>query len=320
MKTFSIGGLKTLSDENRLRLLNLLLFQELNVQELTEILGIGQSRVSRHLKQLSDGGFVRSRRDGLWAYYRAVDDGEPRRLLDAISYLFEEEEIYRADRRFAREQLKAGRLATRRFFDAVASDWEKLRLEILGELDLTEQIAAAVPEGVVVADLGCGSGALLPSLARTADAVIGIDASERMLVEARRRLERGSVAGVQLRLGELEHLPMGDGEGDWAIINLVLHHLRTPELGLREASRVIGPEGGLIVVDFDRHQEELLRSRYGDRWLGFSREEMTAWLNKSGLRVDETRELPVKLGLTAVLWRARKSTGLESTQKSRSKT
>jgi ubiquinone/menaquinone biosynthesis C-methylase UbiE/DNA-binding transcriptional ArsR family regulator len=320
MQLFSIRGLKTLSDENRLRLLNLLLFQELNVQELTEILGIGQSRVSRHLKQLTDGGFVRSRRDGLWAYYRAVDDGEPRRLLDSISYLFAEEGIYQADRRFARELFKAGKLATRRFFDTVAADWENLRLEILGELDLTEKIAAAVPEGVVVADLGCGSGALLPSLARTAATVIGIDASGRMLLEARRRIERGSVAGVQLRLGELEHLPMGDGEADWAIINLVLHHLRTPEVGLREASRVICPEGGLIVVDFDVHQEELLRSRYGDRWLGFPREEMTAWLAESGFRIDETQELPVKLGLTAVLWRTSKSTDLESTKNSRSKT
>jgi hypothetical protein len=47
---------------------------------------------------------------------------------------------------------------------------------------------------------------------------------------------------------------------------------------------------------------------------------MTAWLAESGFRIDETQELPVKLGLTAVLWRTSKSTDLESTKNSRSKT
>jgi len=308
MQFSSIQAFKNLADENRLRLLNLLLAQELNVQELTAILGIGQSRVSRHLRQLSDGGFLRSRRDGLWAYYRVVDDGDPRRLLGAVAYLFETEELYRADRRVARDLLRQGRVADLRFFDSVAPEWERLRVEILGALDLTARIAAALPgpEIGVVSDLGCGSGALLPSLARRARTVIGVDASERMLLEARRRLDGEAATGVELRLGELEHLPMRDAETDWAIINLVLHHLRAPAAGIREAARTIRPGGGLIVVDLEKHREELLRSRYGDRWLGFSRDELEAWLTESGFHLEEAVDLPLRLGLTAVLWRARR--------------
>jgi ubiquinone/menaquinone biosynthesis C-methylase UbiE len=309
MQNFTVSAFKILGEENRLRLLNLLLSKELNVQELTAILGIGQSRVSRHLKQLTDGGFLRSRRDGLWAYYRAAAEGEPRRLLDAVAYLFEEEELYRADRRIAAELLKQGRAADLRFFDSVAPEWERLRLEILGELDLTATIAGTLPELAegVVTDLGCGSGVLLPVLARKAASVIGVDASERMLLEARRRIQSNAATNVELRLGELEHLPMRDSESDWVVVNLVLHHLRTPLAGLQEAARVIRSGGGLIVVDLEKHRDELMRSRFGDRWLGFSRNELESWLTEAGFRVEEIREFPLRPGLTAVLLRARRT-------------
>jgi SAM-dependent methyltransferase len=297
-------ALKALGDETRLRLLNLLLRQELNVQELTEILQMGQPRVSRHLKILTDEGFLSSRRDGLWVFYRAAGEGESRKLLESVAYLFEAGEPYQADLRYAARVLQEGRQATRRFFDAVAADWESLRADILGQLDLGETIAGSLPDCGVVSDLGCGNGALLPHLRRRAATVIGVDASERMLFEARRRLDSQTLGGVELRLGELEHLPMGDEEADWAVINLVLHHLPDPQAGLREAARVVRPDGGLIVVDFDRHAEELLRSRYGDRWLGFAERDMSEWLSAAGFRIHERRELPARLGLTAVLWRA----------------
>ncbi|MBN1835977.1 MAG: metalloregulator ArsR/SmtB family transcription factor [Spirochaetales bacterium] len=299
-----LPAFKALGEQTRLRLLNLLLHHELNVQELTEILQMGQPRVSRHLKVLADSGFLDSRRDGLWAFYRVRGQGESRRLLDAIAYLFQGEEPFQEDLRCARGLLQEGRQATRRFFDAVAADWENLRSDILGQLDLAAAIAARLPHCPVVSDLGCGSGALLGPLTRRADTVIGIDASERMLFEARRRLERQSLGGVQLRLGELEHLPMGDAETNWAVVNLVLHHLQDPRAGLREAARVVQPGGGLIVVDFDKHAEELLRSRYGDRWLGFTDQEMTGWMVEVGFRVEQRHKLPVRLGLTALLWRA----------------
>lgn len=65
--------LKVLSDTNRLRILNLLYVQELCVCELEYLLGISQSNLSKHLRLMSDAGFLESRRENKFAYYRIKD-------------------------------------------------------------------------------------------------------------------------------------------------------------------------------------------------------------------------------------------------------
>lgn len=62
--------LKILSDNNRLRILNLLYVQELCVCELEYLLGISQSNLSKHLRLMSDAGFLESRRQNKFAYYK----------------------------------------------------------------------------------------------------------------------------------------------------------------------------------------------------------------------------------------------------------
>ncbi len=61
--------LKALADETRLRILNLVCRRELCVCQIVEVLGIGQSKASRHLATLRHAGLVTDRREGLWMYY-----------------------------------------------------------------------------------------------------------------------------------------------------------------------------------------------------------------------------------------------------------
>jgi ArsR family transcriptional regulator len=60
---------KALSDETRLRILNLLLVRECCVCEVMQVLNISQTRASRNLNMLYDAGFLKLRRESLWAYY-----------------------------------------------------------------------------------------------------------------------------------------------------------------------------------------------------------------------------------------------------------
>lgn len=65
--------LKIMSDNNRLRILNLLHIQELCVCELEYLLGISQSNLSKHLRLMNDAGFLECRRQNKFAYYKIKD-------------------------------------------------------------------------------------------------------------------------------------------------------------------------------------------------------------------------------------------------------
>lgn len=67
-----VRSLKALSDETRLRILNVLLERECCVCEVMQALEISQTRASRNLNILYDAGFLKVRREGLWSIY-AVD-------------------------------------------------------------------------------------------------------------------------------------------------------------------------------------------------------------------------------------------------------
>ncbi|MFH0981984.1 MAG: metalloregulator ArsR/SmtB family transcription factor [Planctomycetota bacterium] len=60
---------KALADETRLRILHLLVRGELCVCDIMTVLGIGQSKTSRHLAYLRNAGLVHDRREGVWMYY-----------------------------------------------------------------------------------------------------------------------------------------------------------------------------------------------------------------------------------------------------------
>lgn len=295
---------KALADETRLRLAAIVRRHELNVGELVAVLGMGQPRISRHLKILVEAGLVDCRREGLWAFYCAASTGPGRRMLDASAALMDDP-MFAADASRADAAVRERVQATRRFFDAVAGHWRDLSREVLGELDLPGEIALRVPDGAAVADLGCGPGELLERLSMRACLVIGVDNSARMLELAGQRLNgkasQNNRAGVSLRLGDLTHLPLREGEAQACVFSMVLHHLPDPVAALSEARRVLCLGGRLIIADFDRHENEAMRVLYGDARLGLDRQMLRAWLEEAGFMPGQTDLYPVNQGLTVLI-------------------
>ena len=293
--TTPLAWFKALADETRLRLVRILSRQELSVGEIVAVLGLGQSRVSRHLGILVGCGLLVGRRDGSWSFYKTAPDGPAAaflaKLADCLDTAGPE-----ADLTAMAAVLKERRLETRRFFNTIAPDWAALRREVLGELDPAELVREVMPRVGTAVDLGCGPGDLLPVLAERAGAVIGVDSAPSMLGLAERH---SAGLAVSVRMGELEHLPMADGEVDFAVMCLSLHHLPDPAAALAEARRVLSPSGTLVVIDFAPHQDETMRRRFGDRWLGFSREQLAGWLVQSGFALTDWAAYPVNKGLMA---------------------
>ena len=149
-------------------------------------------------------------------------------------------------------------------------------------------------------DVGCGNGDLIPVILTKAEKVIGVDRSPKMLEEARRLFDKNENR-VSLRLGEIEHLPLSDGEADLAIVNMVLHHLSSPVIALQEIYRVLKSCSILILIDLLKHDDESMRIKYGDRWLGFSEDEIIKWLNKANFRMKESVQFNIKNGLKLLL-------------------
>ena len=80
----AVKAFKALSDETRLRILNILLERECCVCEVMQALDISQTRASRNLAALYDAGFLKLRKDGLWSLYSIDKDGMQEYLTDMV--------------------------------------------------------------------------------------------------------------------------------------------------------------------------------------------------------------------------------------------
>lgn len=283
--------LKAAGDRSRLRLLRVLARGTFSVAELTEVLGIGQSTVSKHLRVLAEAGLVTVRRSGTWGFYSlSPRDGAhfDARLLDLLGDALEDGAD---DDAAAVERVLARHRRTRsEFFRDAASRWDHVRDEALGPPAHLDRLVELAGRGGTVVDLGTGTGVLLERLARTSRRVIGVDASPEMLEEAARRASDAAVV-ADLRLGTLEHLPLSDGEADTMVANLVLHHVAQPPAVFREIRRGLVPGGRLVIAELEEHEDPSFWMGLGARWPGFRPGEMEDWLKTAGFRGIRT-ELP----------------------------
>ena len=283
---------KALADPCRLRLVAVLLRGEFTVQELTQILGMGQSRISRHLKILTEAGVLSVKRQGTWSYYRA---GEDNAFFGAIRPAFERELDRLPERRDDLSALtlalEARRKRSLEFFDRHARQWDSLSRTLLPVPRYLDRLLALVPTVAALLEIGVGTGTLLPDLAGRATQVIGVDHSPAMLEEARRRLAADGQGGVELRLGEMTHLPLADGGAGCVVANMVLHHAADPQAVLHEIFRVLQPEGILVLADLARHEREWAREQLADQWLGFEEYELQGWLKAAGLAKVEVERI-----------------------------
>ncbi len=300
--------LKSLADPCRLRLVAVLLRGEFTVQELTRMLDMGQSRISRHLKILTDSGVLTVKRQGTWNYYR-VGDGNPQfnAMLPALEQGLEQLPSRKEDLDALARVLEERRSRSQEFFDRHALQWDNLCRGLLPTPDYLDRLLNAVPADSTVLEVGIGTGGLLPELATDGRAVIGVDHSPAMLAEARRRLDVSGLDNVELRLGEMTHLPLGDASVGCVVVNMVLHHAADPLAVFKEFGRVLNDGGVLLIADLARHEREWVRDRLADQWLGFGEDEMREWLEIAGFEAIES-ETVVGAGRVGVLlmWGAKR--------------
>jgi len=288
MDVTSASGLyRLLGDDARLRLLRLLARERLNVTELTGILGIAQSGVSRHLGLLKDAGLVVEERGAGYTYFRLPErpvSGPLAPLWSLLQTQFEKlnghEAAWKADDARLQEVLRL----RKENFDTHGDAREAKQLVPGRSWAAWARALGHLLPPVVVADLGCGEGYLTLEAARWAKRVIAIDRSTEVLKRARALARRRRVRNVIWRRGDIERVPLRDEAVDVAVLSQALHHAADPALALSEAHRVLRPGGRLLVLDLRDHNESWVRERFGDRWLGFKDDRLAALLKKTAFR------------------------------------
>jgi SAM-dependent methyltransferase len=276
---------RLLGDEARLRLLRVLDKDRFNVKELTGILGLAQSGVSRHLGLLKESELVVEERDGAYSFYRlspAVKDRGNSPLWPLLQSQFDAaaaSATVKADESRLQEVLRL----RRENFEHVGPDTRDGRQLVPGRswAAWSRALGMLLPP-LEVADLGCGEGYLTVETARWARQVTAVDRSSGVLARAKALAERKKLSNIIWKKGELEKLPIDTNTMDVALLSQALHHASEPPAALEEALRVLKPGGCLLILDLRPHDETWVREKLGDRWFGFSDEHLSGLLTRAG--------------------------------------
>jgi ubiquinone/menaquinone biosynthesis C-methylase UbiE/DNA-binding transcriptional ArsR family regulator len=278
----SAALLKLLGDPARLRLLRLLSRDALNVSELTGVLGLAQSGVSRHLALLREAGLVAEARAGAYTWYRLSSAVENTDGPHASLWAWLREEFDRATPETRADDARLAEVRRLRKESFVAHGDERRQLVRGRRWPAWARALGLLLPALDVADLGCGEGYLTLEAARWARHVTAIDRSKEVLDRGRDLAKRRKLRNITWKRGDLERVPLADASVDLALLSQALHHAEHPETALAEARRILRPGGRVLVLDLREHDQAWVRAKLGDRWLGFSEARLRALLRDAG--------------------------------------
>jgi ubiquinone/menaquinone biosynthesis C-methylase UbiE/DNA-binding transcriptional ArsR family regulator len=305
-------ALKAAGEETRLRILALLDEAELTVSDLTDILRQSQPRISRHLRLLGEAGLVERYREGAWAFFRLAEHGAAVDVARALVGRLDPSDPVIARDRERLAEVRSGRAAAAQaYFAKHAVEWDRIRRLHVTDAAVEQAVAAALADVPFrsLLDLGTGTGRMLEMLGPSLERGLGIDLSHEMLALARARLDRAGLKHCSVRQGDIYDLNLPRDSFDVVIVHQVLHFLDDGARAVREAARVLRPQGRLLVIDFAPHEFEFLREEHAHRRLGFAAETVAQWMEQAGLEVTSHRTLAPEAGsegkIAVSIWLAR---------------
>jgi SAM-dependent methyltransferase len=282
---------RLLGDEARLRLLRVLARDRFNVTELTGVLGLAQSGISRHLGLLKEAGLVAEERSGAYTYYKLATtvrqngNGALWTLLESQFAAGDAAQTVRADEARLQEVL---RLRRENFDTHTGPDTRDGRQLVPGRSWAAWARALGhLMSALDVVDIGCGEGYLAIEAAQWARHVTAVDRSPDVLARAKALATRRRTTNITWKRGEMEKLPLAEHSCDLAVLSQALHHAADPATVLSEAARVLRPGGRVLLLDLRSHDEAWVRDQLGDRWLGFEDAQLRGMLE--GAHLTEVR-------------------------------
>ena len=283
--------LKALSDYTRIRIIALLSVEELSVNEIQQITGLGQSRISGHLSILQEAQLIVYRKDGKRSVYMINPDA-PEEGMHSIQLAIKsakESKSYQKEVKNLKRVVNQRNNQAQIYFDQVAGRFDQKygpgrSWQAFGQL-----LLRLVPP-LDIADLGSGEGLVGELLANKARKVICVDNSKKIIRFGQRKAKKTGLKNIQFLHGDIEDIPLKSKSVDVALFSHALHHAQLPQKALSEAYRILRPNGQLIILDLLEHQFENARELYGDHWLGFPKNTLHEWVESAGFKDTVTTE------------------------------
>jgi len=145
---------------------------------------------------------------------------------------------------------------SKKYFDDVAQEWDKMRKSFFSKAVREKAFSIAnVHTGKIAADIGAGTGFITAGLIHKGLQVIVVDQSEMMLAEMKKKFTH--VGRIDYRVGEAENLPIPTETVDYAFANMYLHHVAIPPKAIEEMVRILKPGSMLVITDLDEHHDGL---------------------------------------------------------------
>jgi len=295
---------KAAGDPLRMGILRLLGQGAFGVMELCQVFGIKQSAMSHHLKVLAQAGLVSAQREGNSIFYRRpMNAGKDtfnewlRALFRSIDATSEDADIAEAVQSVMQERAQA----CADFFAKHADDFKEQQdliasYEQYGDalatiLDSLRGSGRQTRKAGYALEIGPGEGAFLKPLSLCFEYVTGVDISPDMLSRAETFCRSQGLTNVSLIQGDMgvvqekqEAQPF-----DFAVANMVLHHVPSPKTIFKEVAALLAPGGTFLVTDLVRHEQSWAKESCGDLWLGFEPDDLSQWAAAAGLKEGQSQ-------------------------------
>lgn len=267
---------KTLSETSRRRILAVLEGNECSVQDIQDILSLGQSSISAHLSLLRSNGFVDFRRQGRFILYRLTegDNKDIDAMFPAILESLRKEDWYERDIKRVKKLLDEKAQMSLSFYEGVETQNKRSP----GQTDhgLAIGLLRSIRNKTIV-DIGCGIGNLAREFAKMNNTVVGIDTDKKQIAIANKNIEdnKDNILFVE---GKGEETGQKNNSVDIVLFSHSLHHMETPHIAIKESNRILKKGGMIIVLDLKKHEEFWMRKIYGDVHMGFVPDEIESLL------------------------------------------
>ncbi|APQ77659.1 class I SAM-dependent methyltransferase [Clostridium botulinum] len=170
------------------------------------------------------------------------------------------------------------------YFDSIAPNWNVIRSEYFEERLKYKILSITNIKDKIVGDLGCGTGFVSLAVANEASIVFSIDNSINMLKELSASASKKDYKNIYPIKSSLDNLAIFDESLNVVFINMALHHIKNAKKAIGEMYRVLKKDGVVVISDVREHNGEWAKEEMFDEWLGFSKEQMTNWLEDAGFK------------------------------------